>query len=101
MPYVWFTVICLIWGSSFILMKRAMECLSPISVGAGRAMGGALVLALLFVALKLRPSVQRRDFWPLLAVVVLGFVWPHSLQPELVARHGGAFVGMSVGFTPL
>ena len=101
MPYVWFTVICLIWGSSFILMKRAMECLSPISVGAGRAIGGALVLAVIFVVLKHRPTISLRDLGALLAVVVLGFVWPHSIQPELVARHGGAFVGMSVGFTPL
>jgi drug/metabolite transporter (DMT)-like permease len=101
MPYVWFTLICLIWGSSFILMKRAMECLSPIGVGAGRALGGTLVLAVLVVLLKQRRTVQRRDIWPLVAVVILGFVWPHSLQPELVARHGGAFVGMTVGFTPL
>ncbi len=101
MPYFWFVVICLIWGSSFMLMKRAMECLSPIGVGAGRAIGGTLVLAILFVILKQRRTVLRRDLVPLLAVVVLGFVWPHSLQPELVAKHGGAFVGMTVGFTPL
>lgn len=101
MPYIWFTVICLIWGSSFILMKRAMEFLSPVSVGAGRALGGSLVLALIFVILKNRPTFARRDIIALLGVVVLGFVWPHSIQPELVARHGGAFVGMSVGFTPL
>lgn len=101
MPYFWFSVICLIWGSSFILMKRAMEYLSPIGVGAGRALGGSLVLALIFLLMKQRRTVSRKDFWPLLAVAVLGFVWPHSIQPELVARHGGAFVGMTVGFTPL
>ncbi len=101
MPYFWFSVICLIWGSSFILMKRAMECLSPISVGAGRAIGGALVLALFFLLMRQQSTIQRRDLWPLLGVVILGFVWPHSIQPELVARHGGAFVGMSVGLTPL
>ncbi|WP_397568353.1 DMT family transporter [Schlesneria sp. T3-172] len=101
MPYIWFSVICLIWGSSFILMKRAMEYLSPIGVGAGRALGGSLVLALIFLLMKQRRTVRRTDFLPLLGVVVLGFVWPHSIQPELVARHGGAFVGMTVGFTPL
>lgn len=101
MPYVWFTVICLIWGSSFILMKRAMICLSAMGVGAGRALGGAIALALIFAVLKQPRKVQSRDLWPLLGVVALGFVWPHSIQPELVARHGGAFVGMTVGFTPL
>ena len=101
MPYFWFSVICLIWGSSFVLMKRAIVCLSPIGVGAGRAIGGALVLGLIFLVLKQRSTITRRDIIPLLLVVVLGFVWPHSLQPEMVARHGGAFVGMTVGFTPL
>lgn len=101
MPYFWFSVICVIWGSSFILMKRAMACLSPVGVGAGRAIGGALVLSLLFLLLKQQRTLKRSDLIPLLLVVVLGFVWPHSLQPEMVARHGGAFVGMTVGFTPL
>ena len=101
MPYLWFSVICFIWGSSFILMKRAMACLSPIGVGAGRAIGGALVLGLIFFILRQRSTLRRSDMIPLGLVVVLGFVWPHSLQPEMVARHGGAFVGMTVGFTPL
>jgi drug/metabolite transporter (DMT)-like permease len=101
MPYFWFMVICLIWGSSFVLMKRAMACLSPIGVGAGRAIGGAFVLTLIFLALRQRSTIRRADLIPLFLVVFLGFVWPHSLQPEMVARHGGAFVGMTVGFTPL
>ncbi|WP_010582195.1 DMT family transporter [Schlesneria paludicola] len=101
MPYFWFVVICLIWGSSFVLMKRATLCLSPIGVGAGRAIGGTLVLALIFLFMKQKRTIRREDFLPLVAVVILGFVWPHSLQPEMVARHGGAFVGMTVGFTPL
>jgi drug/metabolite transporter (DMT)-like permease len=101
MRYIWFSLICLIWGSSFILMKRAMACLSPIGVGAGRAIGGSLVLALIFLVLRQRRTIRRGDLIPILLVVFLGFVWPHSLQPEMVARHGGAFVGMTVGFTPL
>lgn len=101
MPYFWFTVICLIWGSSFILMKRAMICLSPLQIGGGRALGGALALAILFALLNQRWHLRWRDLWVLALVVLLGFAWPHSLQPELVAQHGGAFVGMSVGFTPL
>ena len=101
MPYFWFVVICLIWGSSFVLMKRATLCLSPIGVGAGRAIGGTLVLLVIFLLMKQRKTLSREDLLPLIAVVLLGFVWPHSLQPEMVARHGGAFVGMTVGFTPL
>lgn len=101
MPYVWFAVVCSIWGSSFILMKRAMLCLSPVSVGAWRDFGGAVVLALIFLAATCRPAVRRRDLVPLMGVAILGFAWPHSIQPELVGRIGTAFVGMTVGMTPL
>lgn len=101
MPYVWFAVVCSIWGSSFILMKRAMLCLSPVSVGAWRDFGGAAVLAVIFLAAACRPAVRRRDIVPLMGVAILGFAWPHSVQPELVGRIGVAFVGMTVGMTPL
>lgn len=101
MPYVWFVVICLIWGSSFILMKRAMLYLSPIGIGAWRDFGGALVLLLMFLLSHRKWAMRRVDLIPLCGVAILGFAWPHSIQPELVGRIGGAFVGMTVGMTPL
>lgn len=101
MPYVWFAVVCSIWGSSFALMKRASLCLSPVSIGAWRDFGGAAVLLLIFLLARRRSSFRRVDLVPLLGVAVLGFAWPHSIQPELVDRIGGAFVGMTVGMTPL
>ena len=61
MPYVWFVVVCFIWGSSFILMKRAMLCLSPVSIGAWRDFGGALVLALIFLVARHKFSLRRAD----------------------------------------
>jgi drug/metabolite transporter (DMT)-like permease len=101
MPYVSFVVVCCIWGSSFVLMKRAMLGLSPIEVGAWRDFGGAVVLALIFLLARRQFAVRKQDFIPLLGVAILGFAWPHSVQPELVGRIGGAFVGMTVGMTPL
>lgn len=101
MPYVWFLVVCSIWGSSFILMKRAMLCLSPVAIGAIRDAGGALVLAAFFLLAHRRMTLRRRDLLPLIGVAILGFAWPHSIQPELVQRIGSAFIGMTVGMTPL
>lgn len=101
MPYVWFVLVCSIWGSSFILMKRAMLCLSPVEIGAWRDFGGAATLAVVFWLARRRSAFRKSDLWPLLGVALLGFAWPHSLQPELVDRIGGAFVGMTVGMTPL
>lgn len=82
-------------------MKRAMLCISPVGIGAWRDFGGALVLTLIFVVARRQTSFRRSDLLPLLGVAILGFAWPHSIQPELVGRIGGAFVGMTVGMTPL
>ena len=82
-------------------MKRAMLCLSPVSIGAWRDFGGAVVLALIFLFARRRFALRRSDLVPLLGVALLGFAWPHSLQPQLVGRVGMAFVGMTVGMTPL
>ncbi len=60
MPYVWFVVVCSIWGSSFILMKRAMLCVSPIGIGAIRDACGALVLAAIFLMARRKSSLRDR-----------------------------------------
>lgn len=102
MPYVWFLMICSIWGSSFILMKRATEGLSPAAISAGRTGFGALVLALVLWRMQRQFRLNRRDFWPLLAIVVTGFAIPYTVQPWLIAKHqNSAFIGMTVAFTPL
>jgi len=101
MAHLSFLVICLIWGSSFILMKRATIGISPVEIAMWRVLTGGLALGLLSVLLRRPWTVQRRDLLPLLGIVLLGFVWPYTLQPALIPRIGSAFVGMMVGFTPL
>lgn len=101
MPYLWFALICTVWGGSFILMKKAALVFSPFAVGLGRAVGGAATLALLWWWQSRRRSLTARDLAPLALVVFCGFAWPYSMQPYLVARHGSAFVGLTITFTPL
>ncbi|MBI1346075.1 EamA family transporter [bacterium] len=102
MPYVWFLLICSIWGSSFILMKRAAVCLSPAAISAGRVGFGALVVGLLVWRLGAELRFRRRDLLPLAGVILTGFVWPYTAQPWLIAKHqNSAFIGMTVAFTPL
>lgn len=102
MPYVWFLMICSIWGSSFILMKRAAVCLSPTAISAGRVGFGAFVVGILFWSLRQRGHFRPRDALPLAIVIVTGFVWPYTAQPWLIAKHqNSAFIGMTVAFTPL
>lgn len=101
MPYVWFTLICVVWGSNFILMKKALPCFSPFAVAFGRTLGGAAILALLWWWRSTPRTLTRRDLWPMALVVFGGFAWPYVMQPWLVGRHGSAFIGMTVSFTPI
>lgn len=101
MPYVLFLLICVIWGGSFLMMKKAALVFSPISVGAWRVAGGAAVLLVLWLIRRQPVGWRRRDIWSLAFIVSAGYTWPYCVQPWLIARHGSAFIGMSVSFTPL
>lgn len=101
MPYILFLLICAIWGSSFLLMKKAALVFGPISIGAWRVIGGAAVLLLLW-GMQRRPwPLRRKHLVPLTLVVLVGYAWPYSIQPYLVARHGSGFIGMTVSLVPL
>jgi drug/metabolite transporter (DMT)-like permease len=94
-------VICSIWGSSFILVKKASLAFSPLGVGAGRVVGGAVALAAIWWFARSRWTLAKRDVAPVLFVVLVGYAWPYALQPLLVERHGSAFIAMTVSFVPL
>jgi drug/metabolite transporter (DMT)-like permease len=105
-PYLMFLAICAIWGGSFILMKKASLCYTPVTIGAWRVIGGAAVLGAIWglrrlSATKGRISVDRKWLRPFSIVVVLGFLWPYCIQPYLITRDGSAFVAMTVAFNPL
>ena len=101
MPYVWFVFISLIWGSSFILMKRGSAWLSPVEIAAWRLIGGATLLAIVWKRTGKPVTLTRRDIPVMTFVVLFGFAWPFSIQPYLVGRAGSGFIGMMVSFTPL
>jgi drug/metabolite transporter (DMT)-like permease len=101
MPYVSFLFICLVWGASFMLMKKAGVWFSPTAIGAWRVLEGAAILGLVCWRTRVPWAIGRRDLGALAFVVVLGFAWPFCIQPWLVTRDGGAFIAMMVSFTPL
>ena len=101
MAYVLFFLITLIWGASFLFMKKAGLAFGPISVGALRVFGGALMLGLLWRLRGLAFPFTRRDLPALLGMVLIGYAWPYCLQPFLVTRNGSGFIGMSMAFVPL
>ena len=102
MPSSWaFTIVCLLWGSSFLLMKKAALVLGPFGVAGWRVTLGGATLLLLW-------QLQRQK-WPLfgalrlqtLGIVVIGYCWPYFIQPWLIQRHGGALMGILIGLVPL
>ena len=101
MHYVYFSLICLIWGSSFFMMKKAAIAFSPVTVGWGRLLGGALFLAIVCLVRHSRWNLRPRDIALLVLLSLFGYGWPYAIQPWLVQRHGSSFIGLSVSFVPL
>lgn len=104
MAHLIFLLICVLWGSSFILMKWASEAFGPVTIGVIRTLGGAaLLLALWWVGRRrFKPLPARRHLPKVAVVVVVNFVLPYSLQPYLIGKYGdSAFFGMLVALVPL
>jgi len=104
MPYLRFILLCLIWGASFLLMKRAGAGLSPWAVGAGRVLIGSTVLLIASRWMSLPPVRSlKRAHWPaLIGVMLLGYAIPYCVQPLFISRTANsALTAMGVGFTPL
>jgi len=107
MSHLIFILVCCIWGTSFILMKRALLSFDFISIGAGRVIFGALVLGLVWLLQKQRWPLRRKDIGPLLLLAAVAYCVPFCMQPyvidkvEKAAGHGSAFAGMLVSFVPL
>lgn len=101
MPYVFFLMICFIWSSSFILMKKALIAFSPASIAWWRMFWGAVVLGFLCWRRGQLKAPERRH-WPMLFVVaILGCAAPYFVQPIVVSHQGGAFMAMLVSCVPL
>lgn len=84
-----------------MLMKEATQAFSAVQIASGRVSGGMLVLGICWWIQGHRWRLRRPDWLPLAFVILFGYAWPYAVQPFLVARHGGALVGMSVSFVPL
>src|SRR5262245_2672192 len=101
MDYAYFSCVVLIWSVSFLLMKKATLCFAPASVGAWRVLAGAVVVAAAWRWRRGQLTLKRKQYAALLAVIVIGFVIPFTIQPTLVGRVGSGTLGMCVCCVPL
>ena len=91
----------LVWGSAFLLTKLAVATIPPITLTAGRAWIGALMMVA--VAVALRHSLPRglRIWFMLLAMGITGIVLPLSLIAWGQLRIDSGLAAILIGTVPL
>ena len=102
MPYLSFLFICVVWGTSFIMMDRAAEAFGPLAIAAGRLLGGSIVLGLYWAYTREPVSISKRDWGNVILVAALANAWPFVILPYVMTKaeeHG--FFGMLVTLVPL
>ncbi len=99
LPWIMFTALVLVWGSSFILMKHALIAFTAVQIGAARILFAAL-LTLTFAWPNLK-EFRRADIPAFLIVALLGNSIPYLLFPVAVAHVPSGVVGITNSMTPL
>ncbi len=102
MAYVKFALICLVFGSNFMLMHRANQWFGPIEVGLGRLLFGAIAIAIVWALFERSARVRFKDLRNLRLVAFIAFACPYALQPALIGMgFGHSFFGTTIVFVPL
>ena len=103
LAYVIFGLLTLIWGSNFILMKKASAAYGPIMISLCRVWLGAGVLWAFFLMRERdrKWPFRRNDIWKLLVPSLVGAVFPYSILPWLIERNGSGLIGMLIGLVPI
>ncbi|MEN0110881.1 MAG: DMT family transporter [Planctomycetota bacterium] len=107
MAYLQFTLICLFFGSNFILMDRASRYFGPVEIGAGRLASAIALLGAVWLASRTlgggrRGRLRWSDAPNLLLVGLIANAYPYAAQPALIGQgFGHSFFGMTVAFVPL
>ncbi len=92
-------VLALIWGSSFILMKKALIGLSPVQVGALRIIFTALTLFI--VGLKNILAITKKQWFYISVTAFLGTFFPAFLFAYAVDSIDSSIVSILNSLTPL
>ena len=92
-------LLSIIWGSSFILIKRGLEVFSPGEVGAFRIVMAGLVLVPLSIP-KLK-GLNKRQVWNLIVVGFLGSFIPSFLFAKAQTQLSSSLTGIFNAMTPL
>lgn len=97
--WLFLILLALIWGSSFILIKRGLLVFSPGEVGAYRIVSAGLVLVPLSIA-KLK-NLNRRQVGNLIIVGLVGSFIPAFLFAKAQTQLSSSLTGVLNALTPL
>ncbi len=92
-------LLAIIWGSSFILMKRGLESFSSVQVGAMRIFFSFLFL--LPFAVKHLKEISKQNIKPLLIVGFFGNFFPALLYTEAQTHVSSSLAGMLNSMVPV
>jgi drug/metabolite transporter (DMT)-like permease len=95
-----FIFLSLVWGSSFILIKRGLDAFTPIQIGALRMLIAALIL-LPWTLRGLKTLTQGKKWGWLALVAIFGNGLPALLFPLAETRISSASAGMLNALSPL
>ena len=97
--WVYLIILALIWGSSFILMKKALLGLSPIHVGALRILFTAAFLIL--IGAKKIFSIKKRHWYYLTLNGLVGTFFPAFLFAYAIEKIDSSIASILNSLTPL
>jgi drug/metabolite transporter (DMT)-like permease len=92
-------ILSVIWGTSFILMKRGLVVFAPDEVGAIRVTAACLFL-LPFALTKIR-EVPKVEYWKLFASGMMGIFIPAFLFATAQTRIDSSVAGIMNSLTPI
>jgi drug/metabolite transporter (DMT)-like permease len=93
------TVLAIMWGSSFILIKRGLDSFDPGTVAALRITSASLFLS--FVAIRKIKLVKGRHIWKLITVGFVGSFIPAFLYAKAQTQIDSGVAGVLNAVTPL
>lgn len=97
--WVYLIILSIIWGSSFILMKKALINLSPVQVGSLRIIFTAITLFI--VGFKQISSISKKQWYYIFLTAVLGTFFPAFLFAFAVKNIDSSITSILNSLTPL
>lgn len=96
-----FALLALIWGSSFLFIKVAVDWLAPVDVAFARVALGALVLLVVLAVTRRRLPAGRAVWGHLFVIGLFGNSIPFALLAEGETRISSVLAGIWNASTPL